>query len=89
MPHAFNAAAPPTPPMAAVGLDFSGVLTYARKAVDLIQQHGDDVLDMLAAGFRAFAAVTGRDMIGVLAALSDANRSGQVVVAAIQAEFGI
>lgn len=86
---AFSTSAPPTVEMTAVALDWTGVKTYAEKAIKLIQDHGDEFIDMIDAGFRAFKAVTGRDFAGIFTALNDAQRNLQVIIAAIRTEFGI
>lgn len=88
-PAPLTAAAPPTPMMAAVGLNWSDVFEYAKTAVRLIQANGDDVIDAFAAGFRAFAALGSRDFLALFAAVGDANRSAQKVVDAIRQEFGL
>jgi hypothetical protein len=84
-----TASTPPTPAMASVGLDFSGVLAFARKAVKLIEDHGDEFLDLIEAGFRAFQAVTGRDFAAILTEMNNVNRDLTAIVAAIRAEFNI
>lgn len=78
-----------TPVMASVGLNFGSVTAFARKAVKLLQEHGDDFLDLVDSGFRAFKAVTGRDYATLFVALNDVNRNAQTIVAAIRAEFGL
>lgn len=85
----FSTAAPPTAAMSAVALDWSGVKVFAEKAVKLIQDHGDEFLDLVDSGFRAFKSVTGRDMLGIFTALSDAQRDLQAIIAAIQLEFAL
>ena len=88
-PVPFSASAPPTPVMQSVGLDFTGVLAFARKCVKLIEEHGDEFLDLIESGFRAFQAVTGRDFAAILAEIGNVNRSLTKIVDAIKAEFGI
>lgn len=78
-----------TPAMAAVGLSFGSVLDYARRAVRLLQEHGDEFLDLVDAGFRAFKALTGRDYATLFNALNDVNRNARTVIDAIRAEFAI
>lgn len=83
------ASTPPTPAMGAVGLSFSGVLEFAKKSVKLLQDHGDEVIGLVDAGFRAFKAVTGKDFATLFLALNDANRNAQAIIDAVKAEFGI
>lgn len=78
-----------TPQMAKVGLTFASIEDYARKAVDLLKAHGDDVLGLVDAGFRAFMALSTRDFPTLLAALNDVNKNATTVYTAIVAEFGI
>lgn len=82
-------AMPPTPMMAGVDLDWSGVIAYARGAIRFLKEHGDTAIDALEAGFRAFKAITGRDMMGIFAALSELTVDVQNLIAAIREEFGI
>lgn len=89
MPHDIHPVTGATPAMAAVGLNWSGVLTYARKAVTLLQENGDEFIDMIDAGFRAFKALTGKDYVTLFAALNDVNRNARTVIAAIKAEFDL
>jgi len=86
--HVF-ASAPPTVAMTSVGLSFSGVIEFAKKAVELLQEKGDDVIGMLDAGFRAFAAVSSRDFTALFAALNDVNRTAQSIIDAIKETFGV
>lgn len=85
----FTTSAPCPPAMAAVGLDWSGVKTFAEKSIRLIQDHGAEFLDLIDAGFRAFKAVTSRDFLGIFAAMTDANRDLNAIIAAIKDEFGL
>ena len=89
MAKAFSTSAPVPEPMGAVGLDWTGVRAYAEKAIKLIQDHGHEFLDMIDAGFRAFKAITSRDMLGIFAALNDVTVDLQKLIAAIKDEFGI
>lgn len=78
-----------TPEMAAVGLDWTGVYAFAEQAVQLVQDHGDKFLSLLRNGFKAFQAITGRDFMGIFAALNAASVDLQELIAAIKEEFGI
>jgi hypothetical protein len=80
---------PPSPLMGAVGLSFIDVVGYARTAVDLIREHGHSVVDALEAGFKAFAAISNRDLVGFLAALSEAKGDIEKVIAAIRDAFDV
>ncbi len=89
MAQKFSTTAPIPAAMHKVGLDWSGVRTYAEKSIKLIQEHGDEFTDLIENGFKAFAAVTGRDFVGIFAALNAAQKDLQAIVAAIKAEFEI
>ncbi len=75
--------------MAAAGLSWPSLIDYARKAVNLLQSVGDDAIDVAEAGFRAWAALSERDLSGVLAAFADGQRSVNKIIAAIRLEFGL
>lgn len=75
--------------MAAVGLDWVGVETFARKAVKLLQEHGSEFVDMIAAGFRAFRAVTNRDFPAVFLAINEIVVDVNKLATAIREEFGL
>ncbi len=89
MSEKFCTTAPLPATMKAVGLDWSGVRVYAAKSIKLIQDHGDEFLDLIDAGFKAFTAVTGRDFVGVFAAINAAQRDLQAIIAAIKLEFDL
>lgn len=80
---------PATPMMAGVGLDWSGVRTFAERSIRLVRDHGPEFLDMIEAGFKAFKAITGRGFVGIFAAINDVNRDLNAIIAAIKDEFGI
>lgn len=82
-------AAPVPQEMTAVGLDWTGVVAYARGAIRFLQDHGDTAIDAIEAGFRAFKAITARDMMGIFAALSEVTVDVQKLIAAIREEFGL
>lgn len=77
------------PEMEAVGLDWSGVYSFAEQAIQLVQDHGDKFLSLLRNGFKAFQAITGRDFMGIFTALNAATVDLQALVQAIKDEFGI
>lgn len=78
-----------TPQMAKMGISFLSIEGYAKKALDLLRAHGDDFIGVVDAGFRAFMALTTRDFPTLFAALNDANKNADSLIAAIKAEFGI
>lgn len=80
---------PPTQAMQAVGLSFVDVIGYARKAVQLLQDHGDEFIDLVDAGFRAIKAVSGKDFPALFVALNDVNRNAQTIIDAIKQTFNI
>lgn len=88
MPAAFASMAVPAP-MAAVGLDWSGVVAYARGAIRFLQDHGETAIHAVEAGFRAFKAITQRDMMGIFAALSEVTVDVQKLIEAVREEFGL
>lgn len=85
----FSTTAPVPPMMATVGLSWEGVLDFAKKSIKLIQDQGSTFLDLIENGFKAFKAVTGRDFIGVFAAIQQAGGDLQKIIEAIKAEFNI
>lgn len=82
-------AGPPTPAMALHGVDWFGVKTYAQKAIKLIQNNGDKFLDMLELGFKGIAALTQRDLSGLLQLFSEGSAKLDEIVQAIRDEFGL
>lgn len=83
------ASAPPTQAMQQVGLSFIDVIGYAKKSVQLLQEHGDEFIGMIDAGFRAFQAITGRNYPALFDALNDVNRNTRSVIDAIRQTFNI
>lgn len=83
------ASLPPTPMMQSVGLSFSGLVEFARKAVHLLETTGDTFVDLLEDGFKLWSAVSSRDLSGVLAAFASGQKNVEAIIAAIRAEFGI
>lgn len=79
---------PATPMMEGVGLSFGSLVEYAKKAVHLLQTVGEDAVAVVEIGFRAWQAISNRDLTAILAAFSEAQGRIQAIIAAIQAEFG-
>lgn len=78
-----------TPMMAAAGLSFDSLMTYARKTIELLQTTGDEFLDLAEQGFRMWNAISTRDLSGILAAFAAGQRDVQAIIAAIKKEFDI
>lgn len=78
----------PTPMMAAAGLSFGDVEVFARKSVKLLRENGDTFLDMIEGCFKAYRALTGRNFIGVFAAINETHGNVVKLIDAINAEFG-
>lgn len=83
----FNTAMPCTDPMVACGIDWLGVKAFAEDSINLIQNHGDVFKDMIATGFKAFTAVTGRDYATILSCLQQEKLDVDAAIAAIKLEF--
>jgi 2-polyprenyl-3-methyl-5-hydroxy-6-metoxy-1,4-benzoquinol methylase len=83
------ASLPPTPMMQSVGLSFSDVIDFARDAIDLIRENGDRFLSMIENTFKAYSAITSRDLSALLAALADGKRDLEAIIAAIRETFGV
>jgi hypothetical protein len=80
---------PPTTEMAAIGFGFFDLVDNAQKAIDLLQNHGDEMVDVLRTGFKLWVAISSRDLMGIMAELNKAVVDVQMLIAAIKAEFGI
>ena len=80
-----------TPAMAKAGISFDSVADYAKKSLDLLENHqvGELTLAVIDAGFRAYMALSTKDYITLLSALNDVNKDVQSIIAAIKAEFGL
>jgi hypothetical protein len=89
MKAAVYAQMPPTDQMVAAGFGFPDLIDYAQKAVDLLQAHGDEVVDLLRTGFRLWTAISGRDLMGIMLELNKATVDVQKLIAAIRNEFGL
>ena len=86
---ALYAALPPTPEMVAAGFGFPDLIDFAQKAVDLLQAHGDEVVDILRTGFKLWTAISGRDLMGIMTELNNVVVDVQALIAAIRQEFGL
>lgn len=78
-----------TPQMAKVGLSFTSIEGYAKNALQLLKDHGDDVLAVVDAGFRAFMALSTKDYPTLFAALNDANKSAETIYNAVKTQFNL
>jgi hypothetical protein len=83
------ATAPPTPTMATYGLSFYDVVEYAKYAIKWLQEEGDNVVGVLEATFKAWSAVTSRDLTGVLAAFAKGKGHVEEIIDSIRREFGL
>jgi len=83
------ASLPPTPQMQSVGVSFGSLVAFARKAIDLLQEHGDTIIDTVEDVFRVWQGVSNRDLTGVLAAFASGQRNVEKIIEAIRNEFGI
>jgi hypothetical protein len=82
------ASTPPTPMMATVGFGWPDLRDYAQKALAVLPTAGPAALDLIEQGFKMWAAISSRDLTGILSSFAAAQRNVEVIAAAIRAEFG-
>jgi hypothetical protein len=83
------ASLPPTPMMMGAGLSFDRLVVWARKAVELLREHGDTAIDVVEDVFKLWQSISNRDLTGVLAAFASGQRNVEKIIEAIRNEFGI
>jgi hypothetical protein len=83
------ASLPPTPQMMGAGLSFDRLVVWARKAVELLREHGDTAIDVVEDVFKLWQSISNRDLTGVLAAFASGQRNVEKIIEAIRNEFGI
>lgn len=89
MSFATTCTEPTTAAMQAVGFDWFSLEKYAAEAIHALQTSGDSVIDLIHQGFVMWAAISGRDLAGIMAAFASGQRDVNAIIAAIKAEFGL
>jgi hypothetical protein len=83
------AARPVTAKMQAVGFGWGDVTDLASHLANLLERDGPTVAHIVKNGLRLIAAITDRDLSGIIAALESGRGDIYQIVADIRAEFGL
>lgn len=81
--------APVTTAMDKCGVDWPGVSDTINHVIHLLETQGTTVVRIVRTTMAGIAALTGRDMIGVFAAIQSDTADVKMIIAAIKAEFGL
>lgn len=78
-----------TPLMATAGLSFIDVAEVVGHVANLLEKDGALVADLARNTLKMVQAVTSRNLVGVIQALTELNADFKQIAADIRAEFGI